>query len=750
MNLGGTQSWPPDTEDLTQVARQDNTYVTAPQLNFLANQLLPAQVPSNIEAEMLNRQGIPAVSTQPSRPSIEYVRTSNLLTRPIIEKNREVAELVEKGYAEATARSMVEKYHSDMAERNKFQPGTVQSVAPLIDLTPVGDALAMAGALGQALEGDALGAGATGGLALATIFTPISVPRHAQADDLLRLSASSLAQRGSVSENVVDIIEYIQEVATPGNISFGARRSRALGRGPRSWREPQIMVTSPLPSSDPAATADFLNQRSMYIREAIDRPYRNTTLGVGQTLQSGRSVGNAISTSGSRASDVDIEATADLLENFVQQQGNNLDDFQQSYYEGIIQSMRENLEGGAQRGVGEPRPRMRAQSTQFGGTTVTPELRGEEVVVSMGNRPRRRAATPTPITRGTIGKIGDEDVFNFRVFGEGEVGDRVGDTGTVFKARAEMGIVSATGTRNPSGTVDYTFFLQGDNYRFSDQYKRRVRKLVNGGMNADEAKRVADKEFKTSLDQTLRRMYGEIPVGSNIAEKSYSADSYPMFLHGLKSGKYKTIGDFDANVMGGTVARADIDMKPLNSMGSNNKLYRKFSSSEIPENLLTKLEENRNWNNTVGKIMREKYSKLDPGVARKKAEKEAFLEIMRSYDVPSGMSSYGISHSDVDTHNQFLEVIKKHLDGVIEETNDQSIDSLIRHELQTNKDLNPMQAEIKVMNYFIPLPKPIIENGVVKVPVPRAQKIRANEGAFLSNFTVKKKRDKGMRIKKGA
>lgn len=87
---------------------------------------------------------------------------------------------------------------------------------------------------------------------------------------------------------------------------------------------------------------------------------------------------------------------------------------------------------------------------------------------------------------------------------------------------------------------------------------------------------------------------------------------------------------------------------------------------------------------------------------------------------------------------------------MIKETNDQSIDALIRHELQTNKELTPMQAEIKVMNYFIPLPETEIVSGVIQVPVPRAQKIRAEEGAFLSNFTVKKKGKKGMRIKKGA
>ena len=742
MNLGGTQSWPPDTEDLTQVARQDNTYVTAPQLNFLANQLLPAQVPSNIEAEMLNRHGVPAVSTQPPKyPSLEYVRTSRIMgiNRSINERNREIAALVEKGYGETTAKSMVEKYHQDMRDQNKFQPGTAQSIAPLIDLTPVGDVLAMAGAVGQALEGDVLGAGATGGLALATIFTPASVPTHAQADDLLRLSASSLATRGVVPENVVDIIEYIQEVATPGNISFGARRSRALGRGARTWREPMITTT------EDRGTGVMMSSR--YLREAIDRPYSNTTMGIGQTLQSGRSVGNAISTSGSRATDADLEATAELLENFVSQQGDNLNDFQQSYYEGIIQSMRENLQGGAQRGVGEGRPSSRPLSVQAqrdafgrrgGGTGITPEPG------------QARASNQGPGSTGTIGRIGDEDVFNFRMFGEDEVGPEPGNYGTLFSARAQMAKVTASGTRNSQGTIDYTFFLQGDNYKFSDQYKRRVKSLVDGGMNSDAAKQVADKEFTTSLDQVLRKMYGSIPVGSNIAEKSYSTDSYPMFLHGLRSGKYKTIGDVDVNIMGGTVPRTDIDMRALNTMGASNKLFRKFSSNEIPENIITKLEENTNWNNDVGRIMREKYSKLDPEVARKKAEKDAVLNTLKGYSISGELRRYGIRDEDTAFKEAFVRVFKNHIDGVIKETNDQSIDALIRHELQTNKELTPMQAEIKVMNYFIPLPETEIVSGVIQVPVPRAQKIRAEEGAFLSNFTVKKKGKKGMRIKKGA
>jgi hypothetical protein len=631
---------------------------------------------------------------------------------------------------------MVDKYYRDMADRNQFQPGTAQSIAPLIDLTPVGDVMAMTGAVGQALQGDVLGAGATGGLALATIFTPGSVPAHAQADDLLRLSASSLATRGVVPENVVDIIEYIQEVATPGNISFGARRSRALGRGDRTWREPMITTTE-----DRGAG---VMMSSRYLREAIDRPYSNTTMGIGQTLQSGRSVGNAISTSGSRATDTDLEATADLLENFVQQQGDNLNDFQQSYYEGIIQSMRENLQGGAQRGVGEGRPSSRPLSVQaerdafgrrVGSTGVTPEP-GQARVSNQGAG-----------NSGTIGRIGDEDVFNFRMFGEDEIGPEPGSYGTLFSARAQMAKVQASGTRNSQGTVDYSFFLQGDNYKFSDQYKRRVKNLVDGGMSSDAAKQVADKEFATSLDQTLRKMYGSIPVGSNIAEKSYSADSYPMFLHGLKSGKYKTIGDVDGNI---NLARIDIDMRNLNTMGSNNKLYRKFSSSEVPENIMTKLEENRNWNNDVGRIMREKYSKLDPGVARKKAEKDALLKVLNSFSIEDGLRRYGIPEGDTATQEAFVRVFKNHIDGVIKETNDQSIDALIRHELQTNKELTPMQAEVKVMNYFIPLPETEIVSGVIQVPVPRAQKIRAEEGAFLSNFTVKKKGKKGMRIKKGA
>lgn len=775
MNLGGTQSWPPDTEDLTQVARQDNTYVTAPQLNFLANQLLPAQVPitspsiraatslpavptqpgrpsdeyvrrSNAlgiersineqypeiasQVEMLSRQGIPDMSTQP-RPSAEYVRTSNIIgiNRSNNQTNREIAALVEKGYSETTAKAMVDKYYQDMRDRNQFQPGTVKSVTPLIELTPIGDVLAMGAAVGQALQGDALGAGATGGLALASIFTPGTVPAHAQADDLLRLSASSLASRGVVDENVVDIIEYIQEVATPGNISFGRTRSSAVGGGERTWREPTIMTTSPIGNSG-------VDMRPRYIREAIDRPYSTGHAeGPRQTLQSGRSVGNAIATSGSRASDADIQATADLLEDFVARRGNMLDEYQQNYYEGIIQSMRENLQGGAQRGVGQPRPTSRPVSVQSGGRTrgTTPET-------------IQQTTNNTAPVSGSIGKIGDQNVFSFTSYGEDAIPKEVGGYANVFVARGQMGSkVQASGTRNADGSVDYTFYLNGKDYEFGDQFKGRVRNLVNEGMSVDAAKQVARREFATSMDQALKKMYGEIPVGSNIAEYNYSTDSYPMFLHGLKSGKYKAIGTPDAS---GNVA--PIQLQPLNTMGASNKLYRKFNSSDVPEKVMTKLEENRNWNNDVARIMRERYPKLDPVAAKKKAEKDALIDILTNYSSLNAMERYGIPFDDTATQDALLGSFKRHLDGVIDETNDSAIDALIRHELRTNTDLTPMQAEINVMNSFIPLPKTEIRNGVIRVPVPRAKKIRAEEGAFLSNFTVKKNKQKGMRIKKGA
>ena len=227
---GGVHKWPPDTE----VAPASSTAVSMPQLNFLANQLLPAQVGSNIEAEMLRREGVPAVSTQPGRPSLSKVRADAAFSE---ERRRQeaydvaVKDLTGKGMSEQTARVMLTS--DPKSPFFKDMSGRAESVAPLMDLTPAGDAVAMAGAVGQALSGDVAGGAITGGLATAALFFPGRIPSHAYTDDMIRVMAARNEAAGAVPQGVSDIVEYVQEAATPGNISFGRTRSEALGGGRR-------------------------------------------------------------------------------------------------------------------------------------------------------------------------------------------------------------------------------------------------------------------------------------------------------------------------------------------------------------------------------------------------------------------------------------------------------------------------------------------------------------------------------------
>ena len=77
-------------------------------------------------------------------------------------------------------------------------------------LSPAGDVMAMAEAVGQALEGNVGAAGVTGGLATASIFFPGRVHADVISDDMLRTMALQNARQGLVEEQVPDIIEYIK------------------------------------------------------------------------------------------------------------------------------------------------------------------------------------------------------------------------------------------------------------------------------------------------------------------------------------------------------------------------------------------------------------------------------------------------------------------------------------------------------------------------------------------------------------
>jgi hypothetical protein len=488
-NHGGIHNWPPDTE----VMASDNTAVSSPQLNFLANQLLPAQVPSNIEAEMLNRQGIPAVSTQPGRPSQEYVRGMNMLRSEMRKSEAQIQSLVDQGFTEEAARQHLAAYNADPLNRPS---GAINPVYPVMEfLSPVGDVLALGEAAGQVLQGDVAAGALGGGLAAASIFLPGTVRSDAIADDYIRSMALSNARAGGIDNRVVDIIEYVQEVATPGNISFGATRSAASGGGPRAFREPRV-------GRPPSATGG-----TGYMRDYITRPDPNVA---DSPYQSGRSVGAALAARGSGVSDMQLQQTSDIIRSAREQPllSPGLNPNQEDYYQGIIDEI-SLVQSRGRVGV-EPLPQ-------------APRPRPGSEVVRVDAGAASAAPAPKPdLEEVQIGVFGDEP-FNTYTINKANPGsqsrDRVTKMQTQPDSKIRSGVeIKMTAKRQPDGQIDHDFLLVADknSVQGSQRFRDRVNKLVDDGMGMDEAMQFATKEADDAINAGLRRMYSEVPVGSGV------------------------------------------------------------------------------------------------------------------------------------------------------------------------------------------------------------------------------------------
>ena len=695
---GGVHKWPPDTE----VAPASSTAVSMPQLNFLANQLLPAQVGSNIEAEMLRREGVPAVSTQPGRPSKDYVRSASIFNA---DKRRQeaydvaVKDLTGKGMSEQTARVMLTSdpkspFFEDMS-------GRAESVAPLIDLTPAGDALALAGAAGKALEGKFGEAGVGAGLATAALFFPGRMPTDARADDMIRVMAARNEAAGAVPQGVSDIVEYVQEAATPGNISFGRTRSAALGGGRRSWTEPVV----DLPNNP--------DRSQGYLREAFTPPSRTSNFhGSSQPRESGLELGRGLVSSSElnplnsgqiRTSSMQLRATADMLEVIARQPG-NLDGPQADYYEGVIDGIREGMPS--------------APNPQLAGSTAARS--GGSATSGFTVKPQRQKVA-----------FGDGAFEISGTLDPSAIGDTPSSFGKPFKINNfNLGIkLEMDGIRRPDGTIEYDFFLNAKDFDQQPMFKNRVLDLENSGLSMEAAEAAAKREVAQNINNALKKMYSEIPVGHSISTSSYSTDSYPMFLNGIAMGKYK-VKPSDAK-----------KMNVLNPMGAKDNLFRRWNLDSLGKENASKLRANQSFNDVAAEIIKNR-----PNASRAQVERDALLMIAKKDRVLRGFEGQ-------DLYKVIQEGAVNHINEQIDQTNENAIQSLIRQAIQEAESrgtkISPQQAEIDVLNEFTPLEKAVLEFGKINVPVPVSTKIRAEEGAFLP-FKIKKKKAKGMRIKKGA
>lgn len=695
---GGVHKWPPDTE----VAPASSTAVSMPQLNFLANQLLPAQVGSNIEAEMLRREGVPAVSTQPGRPSLSKVRADAAFSE---ERRRQeaydvaVKDLTGKGMSEQTARVMLTS--DPKSPFFKDMSGRAESVAPLMDLTPAGDAVAMAGAVGQALSGDVAGGAITGGLATAALFFPGRIPSHAYTDDMIRVMAARNEAAGAVPQGVSDIVEYVQEAATPGNISFGRTRSEALGGGRRSWTEPVVDL-----QNNP-------DRAQGYLREAFTPPSQTSNFhGSSQPRESGLELGRGLVSSSElnplnsgqiRTSSMQLRATADMLEVIARQPG-NLDGPQANYYEGVIDGIREGIPS--------------APNPQLAGSTAA--RRGGSATSGFTVKPQRQKVA-----------FGDGAFEISGTLDPSAIGETPFSFGKPFKINNfELGIkLEMDGTRQADGTIEYDFFLNAKNFDQKPKFRQRVQNLENSGLSMDDAEAAAKREVAQNINNALKKMYSEIPVGHSISTSSYSTDSYPMFLSGIGMGKYK--------VKPSDVKKTNV----LNPMGAKDNLFRRWTLDSLGKENASRLRANQSFNDVAAEIIKNR-----PNASQAQVERDALLMIAKKDRVLRGFEG-------IDLGKIIQEGAVNHINEQIEQTNENAIQSLIRQSIQEAESrgtkLSPQQAEIDVLNEFTPLEKAVLELGKIKVPVPVSTKIRAEEGAFLP-FKIKKKKAKGMRIKKGA
>ena len=751
-NQGGVQSWPPDTG----VMASDNTSVALPQLNFLTQRLLGPEEPSEREQayaqyqvdQFLNPPPVLFPQEGAVGEKVAYSLLGSQREQQLIKAyneqqvqqayNQRVQKLMDDGFTEVAAME-----HINLLDKEAQMSGRVEPVYPLMDFTPVGDVAAMAGSAALALQGRFAEAGVGAGLATASIFLPGTInPAHAMAGDQVRTLAIRNAQQGVISNKVPDVIEYIQEAASTGNISFGRTRSNALGGGQRAWTEPQIGVSS-LPNSG-------------YLRDFFDRPQSQHVVdqfgggqGVGDfSYQSGRSLADALGVRNSNLTDLELQQTRDILNNFVNSPNlAQLHPDQREYYQGLIDGLTENLPGGSARQLGQ-------RSGNLPSTVQNPSVPGSEYqITNVRQRPAATTASGKPLTEtvniNTYGKgVSASYIVNRNKPKPGEVLTRMETfptSGFTVRMKAHLN----TG----DGGVDHDFLLQSTRIDQSQLYQDRYAELLRQGVPTEAAAAQVRTEADAAISKTISAMFAEVPVGEFVTTRSYSTDSYPLMLRQLARGKYKTVADDLNEVNFGT---SDISIAGLNNMGQGGFFKSMNFEDYIDPQILNDVLNDP----VIASNIKKRFDTLIKGRDRtvkneRLAQHQAtVLELMEAADTNPMTASMmrGGSNVTTDQSHAIGEGFARFANDQISRTNEDALDALIREEARSS-NISLQQAEIKVMNEFVPLPKARYDKtlNTLMVPVPRIQKIRAQTGAYIKNpgFRSKKKKAAyGMRVKK--
>lgn len=288
---------------------------------------------------------------------------------------------------------------------------------------------------------------------------------------------------------------------------------------------------------------------------------------------------------------------------------------------------------------------------------------------------------------------------------------------------------------------DFTVQAHPDKIRLSGPFQDRVDDLIEGGLSRGEAESKAMTEIMSSVDQTMRKMYSEVNLGEIVDTRNYSSDSYPLFLTGLRMGKYQALHNEGPGEI-------------MNKMGKNLSLFKNMRVDDWMDDAGYMFDEFRS-NPAVVQEVKRLTEKRMSGVAdtpalRAKAEKNAEKELLLE------MAYKRVFPEDYGLDDEFAELVgesfEKFLRDEVGKVNQQSLESLARVKSK-DEGISIEEAKDLLMDGklggFRELRLPQYIDGDFYLDTPPARKIRMEDGGYVSSFkAVKKKAKYGMRVKK--
>ena len=264
----------------------------------------------------------------------------------------------------------------------------------------------------------------------------------------------------------------------------------------------------------------------------------------------------------------------------------------------------------------------------------------------------------------------------------------------------------------------------------------------------EEATIKATKEMDAAINEGLRRMYGEVPVGQNIKTSSYSTDSYPLMLQGISGAKYQTIAPVGGmqTVAGNSMFESGVRMSSLNGMGSNLSLFKKIKASDFGDTVDRVRAVDPNFDRQF-QIEVDLFLQGKERTARNLQAANQFALTKRMFKVTEGV----VRGVDDSLQEEIGNIFADHINKQISQANQDGFDRIVKaYSEKYNRTLEA--AEIEILNgtflapqKWIALPPARYDlvNDNFIVPTPRIKKIRAEEGAYLTAPKFKMKKKKG-------